>query len=283
MKRVNRIADVRQQVSQWKRDGMRVAFVPTMGNLHEGHLTLVRRARQLADKVVASIFVNPTQFVQGEDFDAYPRTPEEDAQGLAGEGCDLLFLPEEAELYPHGREQVTWVETIPALTDILCGASRPGHFRGVTTVVSKLFNVVQPDVALFGEKDYQQLAVLRRMVADLDMPVEMVGVATVREPDGLAKSSRNGYLTAGERAIAPALYRTLQWVAEQLKQGRSDFSAIEYEGNQQLEKAGLRPDYLSIRQPDLAEAVVGTTEYVVLAAAYLGRARLIDNLQVSVI
>ena len=185
------INGVREQVRAWHRAGERVAFVPTMGNLHAGHMSLVARARELADRVVVSIFVNPLQFSAGEDLSAYPRTPEEDAAMLQAAGVELLFLPEETEIYPRGREGVTFVE-VPGISDLLCGASRPKHFRGVATVVCKLFNIVQPDVACFGEKDFQQLAVLRRMVVELDIPVEMVGVATLREADGLAMSSRNG-------------------------------------------------------------------------------------------
>ncbi len=275
------INGVREQVRAWRRDGERIAFVPTMGNLHAGHMSLVARARELADRVVVSIFVNPLQFSAGEDLSAYPRTPEEDAALLQAAGVELLFLPEEAEIYPRGREGVTFVE-VPGLSDLLCGASRPGHFRGVATVVAKLFNIVQPDVACFGEKDFQQLAVLRRMVAELDMPVEMVGVPTLRESDGLAMSSRNGYLTAEERQTAPALYQTLQTLAERLRSGESDYSLLQREGASTLEKAGLRPDYLEIRRSDdLLPPRGGERELAILAAAWLGRARLIDNLLID--
>lgn len=275
------IDGVREQVRAWRRGGERIAFVPTMGNLHAGHMSLVARARELADRVVVSIFVNPLQFSAGEDLSAYPRTPEEDAALLQAAGVELLFLPEEAEIYPRGREGVTFVE-VPGLSDLLCGASRPGHFRGVATVVNKLFNIVQPDVACFGEKDFQQLAVLRRMVAELDMPVEMVGVPTLRESDGLAMSSRNGYLTAAERQIAPALYQTLQTLAERLRSGESDYPLLQREGASMLEKAGLRPDYLEIRRTDdLLPPRGGEGALVILAAAWLGRARLIDNLLID--
>lgn len=275
------IKGVREQVRAWQLAGERVAFVPTMGNLHAGHLSLVSRARELADRVVVSIFVNPLQFSAGEDLSAYPRTPEEDAAYLLEAGVEMLFLPEEAEIYPHGREGVTFVE-VPEISDLLCGASRPGHFRGVATVVCKLFNIVQPDVACFGEKDFQQLAVLRRMVNELDIPVEMIGVPTMREADGLAMSSRNGYLTEAERAIAPALYRTLQQMAQRLRDGESDYLLLQREGAAALEKAGLRPDYLEIRRADdLLPAQGGEASLVILAAAWLGRARLIDNLLIN--
>ncbi len=275
------IDGVRQQVRSWHLAGEKVAFVPTMGNLHAGHISLVERARELADRVVVSIFVNPLQFSAGEDLSAYPRTPEEDVAKLVAAGVDLLFLPEEAEMYPKGREGVTFVE-VPDISELLCGASRPGHFRGVATVVSKLFNIVQPDVACFGEKDFQQLAVLRRMVDELDMPVAMVGVPTLRDPDGLAMSSRNGYLTAEERRIAPALYQTLQEMARRLRGGESDYSLLQQEGAAALEKAGFRPDYLEIRRPDdLLPPRGGEKALVILAAAWLGRARLIDNLLIE--
>jgi pantoate--beta-alanine ligase len=276
------INGVREQVRAWHRAGERVAFVPTMGNLHAGHMSLVARARELADRVVVSIFVNPLQFSAGEDLSAYPRTPEEDAAMLQAAGVDLLFLPEETEIYPRGREGVTFVE-VPGISDLLCGASRPNHFRGVATVVCKLFNIVQPDVACFGEKDFQQLAVLRRMVAELDIPVEMVGVATLREADGLAMSSRNGYLTVAEREVAPALYRTLQTLCERLRGGESDYSLLQRDGAAALEKAGLRPDYLEIRRPDdLLPPRGGERSLVILTAAWLGRARLIDNLLIEI-
>lgn len=281
MQVVSTIAELRRQRREWLLAGERVAFVPTMGNLHAGHLKLVTEAKKLADRVVVSIFVNPLQFGAGEDFDAYPHTPEADQAKLSEAGVDLLFLPSEVEVYPHGREGVTGVE-VPGISDILCGASRPGHFRGVATVVAKLFNMVQPELALFGEKDYQQLTVLRRMAADLNMPLELVGVATEREADGLAMSSRNGYLTADERARAPALYRELCGVADKLRAGRHDFAAVESEAVQQLVAAGLRPDYISIRRAaDLQQPDEADKQLVVVAAAYLGRARLIDNLLIS--
>lgn len=275
------IADVRAQVQAWHRAGERVAFVPTMGNLHAGHLALVARARELAERVVVSIFVNPLQFGEGEDLEAYPRTPEEDRQQLQAAGADLLFMPSEQEIYPGGREGVTFVE-VPGISGLLCGASRPGHFRGVATVVCKLFNIVQPDVACFGQKDFQQLAVLRRMVSELNMPLEVVGVPTVREVDGLAMSSRNGYLNAAERKIAPRLYQTLQALAERVQRGERDYPALEASGRQMLQQGGLQPDYLVLRRAsDLLPPQGDEASLVLLAAAYLGRARLIDNLLIE--
>lgn len=271
---------LRGQVRTWRAAGERIGCVPTMGNLHEGHLTLVREARRLAPRVVATIFVNPLQFGPTEDLAAYPRTPEQDQAGLAAAGCDLLFAPTVATMYPGAQQTQTRVE-VPGISDLLCGASRPGHFIGVATVVCKLFNMVQPDLALFGEKDFQQLLIIRRMAADLAMPVEVLGVPTVREPDGLAMSSRNGYLTSGERAQAPALYRTLSVAAEALVAGRP-VPQVETEAAAALAVAGLRPDYVSVRRAaDLGEPTAADRELVVLAAAYLGRARLIDNLRVS--
>jgi pantoate--beta-alanine ligase len=252
-----------------------------MGNLHAGHIKLITEAKKLAERVVVSIFVNPLQFGANEDLDAYPHTPEQDQGKLRQAGADLLFMPSESEVYPSGREGGTRVE-VPGISDVLCGATRPGHFRGVSTVVAKLFNMVQPELALFGEKDYQQLSVLRRMVRDLDVPVEIIGVPTEREADGLAMSSRNGYLTPEERAIAPALYQELLAVAEKLRGGRRDYSAIEAQADSALEGAGFRPDYIAIRAAaDLQLPNRGEKQLVVLAAAYLGRARLIDNLLIS--
>lgn len=275
------INEMRRQIAQWRQGGDRIAFVPTMGNLHAGHLQLVERAHQLADRVVVSIFVNPLQFGANEDLANYPNTPEEDAARLIAHGTDLLFRPTEAEMYPNGRDAVTWVE-VPGISDILCGAHRPGHFRGVATVVCKLFNMVQPDVAIFGEKDYQQLTVLRRMVSDLCMPVEMVGEPTVREADGLAMSSRNGYLTPEQRAIAPQLYRTLKDVVARLQAGEHAYLALEQRAVSALRDGGFQPDYVSIRRAgDLMNPVPGERKLVVLAAAFLGRARLIDNLLIE--
>ena len=277
MQTVHTIAELRAQVMAWKRAGEQVAFVPTMGNLHRGHIHLVERARELAPRTVASIFVNPMQFGPSEDFSAYPRTLDADSRQLETAGLDLLFAPGVTEVYPRPLEQMTQV-TVPELPAVLCGASRPTHFSGVTTVVSKLFNMVQPDIAVFGEKDWQQLVIIRRMATDLDMPVAIVGVPTVREPDGLALSSRNGYLSAEERAIAPTLYATLRATAERLRAGERDFAALEAEAKAQLASAGFRPDYFEIRRPDdLQRPNLEDAELRIFAAAWLGRARLIDN------
>jgi pantoate--beta-alanine ligase len=277
---VDTLGELRAWRAGWGAAGERVAFVPTMGNLHEGHLELVRRGRTLAQRVVVSIFVNPLQFGPTEDLASYPRTLARDTDLLARVGADLLFAPAAAEMYPRPQAEQTRVE-VPGLSDILCGASRPGHFVGVATVVCKLFNMVQPAVALFGEKDFQQLAVIRRMVEDLCMPVEIVGVPTVREPDGLAMSSRNGYLTAVERQRAPALYRALRGVAEALEKGATNLAAVERAAAGAIDAAGLRTDYVRIRRAaDLAAAGEHDEDLVILAAAFLGRARLIDNLRV---
>ncbi|MCB1880716.1 MAG: pantoate--beta-alanine ligase [Gammaproteobacteria bacterium] len=276
------IEALRQQVSQWRKEGYRIALVPTMGNLHTGHLQLVDRARQLADRVVVSIFVNPMQFGQGEDFDSYPRTLEEDSRKLEQHHTDLLFAPTVAEVYPRPQAEQTVVE-VPGLSNILCGQTRPGHFAGVATVVCKLFNMVLPDVAVFGEKDFQQLLVIRRMVEDLQIPVEIVGMATVREADGLAMSSRNGYLTPEQRAKAPVIYRLLTETAEKLQAGERDYKSLEKLACGRLENAGLRPDYFQIRRArDLQVPESGEGELVMLAAAYLGGARLIDNKTVTI-
>ena len=277
MKSCDQITSLRQRVQAFRSAGERVAFVPTMGNLHQGHLELVRQARERAERVVVSIYVNPTQFGAGEDLDAYPRTLERDRQMLEQEGADLLFIPNDSVMYGDGRRSdLTRVE-VPGVSEQLCGASRPGHFIGVATVVAKLLNMVQPDLALFGEKDYQQLLVIRRMVAELNIFVEIVGIPTFREPDGLAMSSRNGYLSAEERTLAPLLNRVLQSMCRQLLGGGADFLALEEAGKEQLREAGFEPDYLSIRQQNLELSAVGDEKMVILAAARLGSTRLIDN------
>lgn len=258
----------------------RVALVPTMGNLHEGHLKLVDRAKQLAEYVVVSIFVNPMQFGANEDLDNYPRTFAADCLALAKRGAHAVFAPTVADVYPRGLSQQTFIE-VPGISDILCGASRPGHFRGVATVVAKLFNMVQPQVAIFGEKDFQQLQVIRLMTQDLSLPVDVVGMPTERASDGLALSSRNGYLSAEQRAIAPLLYRTLQHIAKQLQHGVSALTVLQ-EATVAIEQAGFRIDYLALhRRSDLAPASDNDAELVVLVAAFLGSTRLIDNLQFS--
>jgi pantoate--beta-alanine ligase len=278
---VTTIAAVRERVRGWRREGLRVAFVPTMGNLHAGHVSLIDAARRHGERFVASIFVNPMQFGPNEDFAHYPRTPDEDARMLAAAGCDLMFMPDVAEMYPHGAERATRIE-VPHLSRILDGEFRPGHFEGVTTVVAKLFHIVEPQVAVFGEKDFQQLTVIRRMVAELCMPVEIVAAPTVRDADGLAMSSRNQYLTPAERALAPKIHASLQAAAQRLRSGEVDFASIERCGFLALESAGFRPDYFSVRQAaDLSPAVPAARGLVVLAAARLGRARLIDNVQVT--
>ena len=280
MRTVHTIAELRDHVAIWRRAGERVAFVPTMGNLHRGHIHLVERARQQASRTVASIFVNPTQFGPNEDFAGYPRTLPEDSRQLEAAGLDLLFAPPVAEMYPRPLEDLTHI-TVPELSGILCGASRPIHFRGVATVVGKLFNMVQPDIALFGEKDWQQLTVIRRLVDDLNFPIEIVGVPTVRETDGLAMSSRNGYLTPEERAIAPTLYATLTASAERLRAGEREYRRLSDDAKARLAAAGFRPDYFEIRRAsDLQPPAIGDGNLRILAAAWLGRARLIDNLAV---
>ncbi|WP_297894859.1 pantoate--beta-alanine ligase [Shewanella sp.] len=272
------IDDIRTQVRAWRAKGETVAFVPTMGNLHQGHITLVKQAAQKCDHVVVSIFVNPMQFGQNEDLDAYPRTLEADSQALTAAGAELLFTPTPAIIYPKGLAQQTYVE-VPGISDVLCGASRPGHFRGVATIVCKLFNIVQPDVALFGNKDYQQLLVIKTMVEDLSLPIEIIGVDTIREDSGLAMSSRNGYLTAEEKAAAPALKNAIDAMAQGILQGETFEQVIDL-AKASLVAAGFTPDYLEVRHADtLAKAEPQDKALVILAAAYLGKARLIDNLR----
>lgn len=268
---------VRAALRQARSAGKSVAFVPTMGNLHEGHIALVQSARQRADFVVASIFVNPTQFGAHEDFDKYPRTLTEDSARLAEARCDLLFAPPAAEMYSNGRNQLTHVH-VADITNLLCGKSRPGHFDGVCTVVSKLLNIVQPDMALFGEKDYQQLTVVRRMVSDLAMPVEIIGIPTARADDGLALSSRNGFLSTTERAKAPLIHTTLNQLRDAITQGQRNFLELAAAASAHLDKCGFETDYVEIRRPDLMDATPEDHELVILVAARLGTTRLIDNL-----
>lgn len=278
MKIETTISGVRAALRQARKAGKSVAFVPTMGNLHQGHIELVSEARRRADFVVASIFVNPTQFGPGEDFDKYPRTLEADATKLVDTQCDLLFAPASNEMYPDGRSQVTTVQ-LSGITEILCGARRPGHFTGVATVVSKLFNIIQPDMALFGEKDYQQLAVIRRLVSELCFPVTIIGVPTVRADDGLALSSRNGFLSEAERTQAPLLHQTLSQLRDAVQQGQRDYAMLTGAARAHLEKCGFEPDYLEIRNQDLDAPESGDGKLVILVAARLGSTRLIDNLQ----
>lgn len=278
MRTVSTISDVRAQVSRWHAAGERVVFVPTMGNLHAGHMSLIEAARRHGEKFVASIFVNPMQFGPNEDFAHYPRTPTQDSSMLEAAGCDLMFMPDVGEIYPNGAGNATRV-VVPGISDILCGEFRPGHFEGVATVVAKLFHIVDPDVAIFGEKDYQQLTVIRRMVADLCLRVQIVGAPTVRESDGLAMSSRNQYLDEAQRRLAPSIHRQLQQAVRALESGERDFTKIESTGRAALDGAGLRTDYFSVRDADtLAPVQADTRRFVVLTAARLGKARLIDNL-----
>jgi len=275
------IAAVREHVARWHDAGERVVFVPTMGNLHAGHVSLIEAARRHGKRFVASIFVNPMQFGPNEDFAHYPRTPTNDAQMLERAGCDLMFMPEVGEIYPNGADQATRVE-VPGISSILCGEFRPGHFEGVATIVAKLFHIVDPDVAIFGEKDFQQLTVIRRMVADLCLRVEIVGAPTVREADGLAMSSRNQYLDEAQRKVAPTIYRQLQQAVAALKAGVRDFARIETAGIAALNDAGFRTDYFKVRDAQsLAQAQPDTQRFAVLTAARLGKARLIDNVQYS--
>jgi len=276
---IDQTALLRKQLAQSKAKG-RVAFVPTMGNLHEGHLALVREARALAETVVVSIFVNPLQFSAGEDLDNYPRTMANDQAALQAEGVDVLFVPAVMQMYPRPADQQTRVE-VPGLSSLYCGATRPGHFAGVATVVCKLFNMVQPDVALFGKKDYQQLLVIRHMVEDLSMPIEIIGIDTVREVDGLAMSSRNQYLNDTERAVAPVLRQQLQQLAVKLGKGEKDISALRQLAVENLDAAGFETDYVEFVDAEtLQEMNEDTQHIVVLAAAKLGAARLIDNIEV---
>lgn len=278
MRTLRDITDLRSTLHEYRKHGQRIALVPTMGNLHDGHLALVASARQHADIVVTSLFVNPMQFGPTEDLDAYPRTFTEDQAKLADAGCHVLFAPANSALYPNGLATQTRVH-VPGVSEGLCGGSRPGHFDGVSTVVTLLFNLVQPDVSFFGEKDYQQLAVIRKFVHDLHMPIEIIGVPIVRAEDGLALSSRNGYLSADERAIAPALYRTLCTLREALEQGESVADVLQ-QGHRELEAAGFIPDYLELRDTHLKPVSATTRDAVLLAAARLGPARLLDNLSV---
>ncbi len=279
--RIVRHRDEMQALSRlWTQAGLRIGFVPTMGNLHEGHLDLVCAARQAADRVVVSIFVNPLQFDEAADFEAYPRTPDADLARLDALGVDAVFLPDEETLYPRGRAGIAFVE-VPELSAELEGAHRPGHFRGVTTVVAKLFHLVGPDVAVFGEKDYQQLLIVRRMVADLDFPVTILARPTVREPDGLAMSSRNRRLSPERRAVAPALYRVLRETAAKVAAGEGAIADLEQAAMAQLAAAGFRPEYVAIRDAADLGPPEGAAERIVLGAARLGEVRLIDNVRIE--
>ncbi|EFK1685078.1 pantoate--beta-alanine ligase [Escherichia coli] len=272
---------LRQQIRRLRMEGKRVALVPTMGNLHDGHMKLVDEAKARADVVVVSIFVNPMQFDRPEDLARYPRTLQEDCEKLNKRKVDLVFAPSVKEIYPNGTETHTYVD-VPGLSTMLEGASRPGHFRGVSTIVSKLFNLVQPDIACFGEKDFQQLALIRKMVADMGFDIEIIGVPIMRAKDGLALSSRNGYLTAEQRKIAPGLYKVLSSIADKLQAGERDLDEIITIAGQELNEKGFRADDIQIRDADtLLEVSETSKRAVILVAAWLGDARLIDNKMVE--
>lgn len=280
MKTVDNINDLRQIITDWRQQGLKIGFVPTMGNLHAGHISLVTEAHKHADKIVASIFINPMQFGENEDVDNYPRTMEADQKKLAAEGTDLLFMPTPEIIYPKGLDKQTYVE-VPNVSEGYCGESRPGHFRGVSTVVCKLFNLVQPDVACFGLKDYQQVQVIETMVDDLSMPIKIIPVDTIREASGLALSSRNGYLTEEELKIAPALSQNIQWLANELKTN-TDFIGLAKTAASYINNAGLKTDYIHVcHAKTLQPASEDDTDLVILAAAFCGKARLIDNLRFS--
>lgn len=274
-------AQLQTALGKNRRNGQSIAFVPTMGNLHEGHLDLVRKARQLCDVVVVSIFVNPLQFGPSEDLDAYPRTLAADKEKLFAEGVQILYTPGVNEIYPEGMEAQSIVH-VPDLGNTLCGSSRPGHFDGVTTVVSKLFNIVQPDVAVFGEKDFQQLSIVRKMVQDLCMPIEIVGVATSRDEDGLALSSRNGFLSLDQRRTAPVLHQILVHCREAIACDFDNFLQLESHARMKLLEAGFNPDYFAIRDARTLQGVTENTEEIaILVAAKLGDTRLIDNMRLA--
>lgn len=280
MKTVSEINDLRQQINTWRQQGLTIAFVPTMGNLHAGHISLITEAHRHADKVVASIFINPMQFGANEDIDSYPRTLNADQEKLTAAKTDLLFTPTPAIIYPKGLDKQSYVD-VPNVSEGYCGESRPGHFRGVATIVCKLFNLVQPDVACFGLKDYQQVQVIQTMVEDLSMPIKIIPVETVREDNGLALSSRNGYLSDDEKKIAPALSHNIRWLAEQI-QTDTDFIGLAKKAANFIDNAGLKTDYIHIcHARTLQPASEDDTELVILAAAHCGKARLIDNLQVT--
>jgi len=280
------VAEIRQAIAAHRKAGKRIGFVPTMGNLHEGHLQLVRQTQNTCDIVVVSIFVNPLQFGLNEDWEQYPRTFEADVEKLKSVGTNYLFYPTDREMYPNGMATQTKVE-VAVMTHILCGASRPGHFLGVTTVVAKLFNMVLPDEAVFGIKDYQQLAVIRRMAEDLCIPVQITAAPIARAEDGLALSSRNSYLTSLERPMATGLYQTLCWAKQQIESGERNYVVLEKSAKEKLARAGMRPDYFSIIQQKTLEPALpltrinGDSDIAILAAVYLGKTRLIDNVTLS--
>ena len=280
MQTVVTVADLRRQISSWRTQGERIVLVPTMGNLHDGHLALVRHAARCGGKIVCTIFVNRLQFDRPEDLAAYPRTPREDLEALRRENTDLVFMPEHDEVY---AEQHRVQERLPAspLYRQLCGRFRPGFFEGVAEVVSRLFHMTDPDVAVFGEKDYQQLVIIRQLVKDLGLAIQIEPVATQREPDGLAFSSRNAYLDPQERAMAPQLHAELVRVGEQIRRGQRTFALMESQATERLQRAGFRPDYVAVREAETLESAAHETrDMAILAAAWLGKARLIDNIRV---
>ncbi len=279
MHQTNSIAELQHLVRTWRQAGENIALVPTMGNLHAGHINLVKRAQTLANRVIVSIFVNPTQFGPNEDYTNYPRTLTEDTEKLTKNSVDLLFTPECSTIYPPGASTQVSVHD---LSEIHCGAARPGHFTGVTTIITKLFNIAQPDLAIFGEKDFQQLTIIRKMVHDLNIPVSIHSVPTLRESDGLAMSSRNSYLNSEDRTLAPILYQTLSEAKRQIEAGKSDFRKMELVYLQQLQQAGFQPEYFSVcRIDNLSIATITDKELVILTAVKLGKTRLIDNILVS--
>ena len=279
MQIIKNVCDLRELIKAWRTAGETIAFVPTMGNLHAGHLQLVTRAKAVANRVVVSIFVNPTQFGVGEDFETYPRTEKEDQEKLIVEGVDVLFLPAVDDIYMSDARTTV---TVAEVSEWYCGASRPGHFAGVATVVCKLFNIVQPDIALFGLKDFQQFTIIKIMVRDLNIPVEIIGVDTVREPSGLAMSSRNGYLTAHEKQVASELYRVLCVTRDAILEGACNYTELENQAFAALQEVGFKPDYISVcRSRDLTKAAPEDSDLVLLAAARLGKTRLIDNIYFS--
>ncbi len=277
---ISEILSLRKRIKHWKQQGLTIALVPTMGNLHAGHIALVTGAKELADKVVVSIFINPLQFDKKEDLLAYPHTLDEDKKKLESVGCDLVFTPSVEAIYPDGTA-TTRVE-VPVLGVILEGKSRVGHFSGVSTIVNKLFNMVMPDISIFGQKDFQQLILVQRMVLDLNMPIKVIGLATVRESDGLAMSSRNGYLTATERRIAPLFYQQLQLIVTAIKNGNKDFQSLQQSAAKRLNASGFIADYIEVRErKNLQIPLEKDTNLVLLGSVWLGKARLLDNIVFS--
>ncbi|MCP5162438.1 MAG: pantoate--beta-alanine ligase [Hahellaceae bacterium] len=281
MNTIHTLNELRSIVKAQRAANRRIGFVPTMGNLHEGHIRLVEVARETCDFIISSIFVNPLQFGAHEDLDAYPRTLPQDSEKLAAAKCNLLFAPSVSEMYPEGMDKQTRV-IVPDVSELHCGTSRPGHFEGVATVVTMLFNMVQPDRAFFGEKDYQQLAVIRKMARDLRLPIDIIGVPTVRETDGLAKSSRNGYLSESQRQTAVTVFKALQHAAQAIKDNKLTLDSITEQAQKTLAEAGFKNDYFNIvNSQTLKPATENDKEVTLLVAAYLGSTRLIDNISLT--